>query len=91
MQPAERNVLDQWEDVALESGEVDELAVPFVPLPCLPFARDVRLGAARGCSLAGRGVTTGCSLPLDRGQAGPLERLLVLLALMDGKAVVTAG
>jgi hypothetical protein len=31
LQPAERDVLDEREDVALEGGEVDELAVLFVP------------------------------------------------------------
>ena len=34
------------EDVALEGGEVDELAVPFVPLACLALAGDVRASAS---------------------------------------------
>jgi hypothetical protein len=32
LEPAQRDLLDQREDVALEGGEVDELAVLFVPL-----------------------------------------------------------
>jgi hypothetical protein len=32
LQPTERNVLDQRENVASKSGEVDELAMPLVPL-----------------------------------------------------------
>jgi hypothetical protein len=39
LEPAERNVLDEREDVALEGGEVDELAVLFVPLAYLALGR----------------------------------------------------
>jgi hypothetical protein len=40
LEPAERNVLDEREDVALEGREVDELAVPLGPARTL--ARGVR-------------------------------------------------
>lgn len=53
LQPAERDLLDQREDVALEDGEVDELAVLFVPLAGLLLAGDVRLGTS-SCGGPGR-------------------------------------
>ena len=34
LEAAERDVLDEREDVALEGGEVDELAVRFLPGAC---------------------------------------------------------
>ena len=48
LQPAERDLLDEREDVALEGGEVNELAMLLVPLRCLSFASDVRFGTT-GC------------------------------------------
>ena len=49
LQPAERDALDEREDVSLEGREVDELAVLFVPLACLALASDVRAGASNCC------------------------------------------
>jgi len=46
LQSAEQDVLDKREDVALEAGEVDELAVLLVPILRLALARDVRLSPA---------------------------------------------
>jgi len=45
LQSAERDALNEREDVALERGEVDEPAVPFVPVSSLPLPLDVRLRA----------------------------------------------
>jgi hypothetical protein len=67
LQPAERDVLDQREDVALERREVDELAVLLVPLSGLALAGDVGLGSARSRALAMCGVASSCLLSLDRG------------------------
>lgn len=57
LQPAERDALDEREDVALEGGEVDEFAVCFVPLSRLPFAGYVRCGAPVCCEGAMRRIT----------------------------------
>jgi hypothetical protein len=49
LQPAQRDLLNERENVAFECGEVDELAVLFVPLACLALASDVRAGASNCC------------------------------------------
>jgi hypothetical protein len=87
-QPAERDLLDQREDVALEGGEVDELAVLFVPLPCLALAGDVGFGPSNCCGRAVRRIGADRLLPLVRREPGAMERLLVLLPLVVGKAVI---
>src|SRR6266699_1275011 len=48
------------EDVALEGGEVAELAVLFVPLPRLAFAEDIRVSAS---NCHGRAVGSDRHLP----------------------------
>src|SRR6478672_10150658 len=88
LQPAERDVLDQREDVALEGGEVDELAVLFVPRACLALAGDVRVGASNCCGRAMGRIGAAGLLLFDRREAGAVERLLVLLALVMGEAVI---
>src|SRR5262249_13949620 len=91
LQLAQRDLLDERENVALEGGEVDELAVRLVPLPRLAFASHVRRGATRRRSFAVRRISSSLSLPLDRSEASAFERCLVLLALVVGKAVVAVG
>ena len=56
LEPAEGNVLDERQDVALEAGEVNQLPVRFVPLPSLLLASDVRLCSACCGSGAMRGI-----------------------------------
>jgi hypothetical protein len=48
LEPAERDALNEGQDLALEGGEVDELAVPLVPLAPGAFVGDVGDGATAG-------------------------------------------
>jgi hypothetical protein len=48
LQPAERDVLDEREDVALEGGEVHELAVRIVPNPGAVVWRGMAVRRDRG-------------------------------------------
>jgi hypothetical protein len=80
--------LDEREDVALEGGEVDELAVLLIPLADLLLAGDVRLSASGSSGRAMRRILANGLPLLDRGEAGAVERLLVLLALVVRQAVV---
>ena len=72
-------------------AEVDELAVLFVPLPYLSFARDVRRGAPRRRVVSVARIACRVFLCVDRGKARTVERPLVPLALVVGQAVVTVG
>jgi hypothetical protein len=88
LQPAERDLLNQREDVALKSREIDELAVLFVPLACLALAGDVRASASNCCGRAVGRIGADGLLLFDRLELRAVERLLILLALVVREAVV---
>jgi hypothetical protein len=57
-----------------KGGEVDEVAVLFVPLLRLPLAGDVRLGASSRAFFPCVGSLPNGLLLLDRGEAGAVVR-----------------
>lgn len=79
---AERDVSDEREDVALEGGEGRRACRGFIPLSGLPLPGDVGLCAASSRSISVSRIGTRRLLFVDRNQAGAVERLLVLLALV---------
>jgi len=62
--------------------------VLLVPLASLAFAGDVRPRAMHSGFSAVRRTGSGLLVSHDRGEPGAVERLLVLLALVVGEAVI---
>ena len=91
LQSAERDVLDKREDVALEAGEVDELAVLLVPISRLALARDVRLSPAARRGRSVRGIVAVRLRSLDRGEPGAVECWECRLVADRGKQLAGGG